>query len=125
VNLPVVVTVPSENIPQEHQLHMQAVFIAKSSRTVQERLFNGWWWWDLALKKRLLWVGLCYTLWPKESSGLLRISMSRKEMALPFSPHSEMNALMDARKSFCLSSLWPDDDGVVHIAEIDYDQVTK
>jgi hypothetical protein len=47
VNLPVFVTVVSENVPQEHKLCMQAVFIAKSPSPVHQRgkysLFVGGW----------------------------------------------------------------------------------
>jgi hypothetical protein len=46
VNLPVFVTVLSENVPQEHQLRMQAVFIAKSNSSAHQRakysFFVGW-----------------------------------------------------------------------------------
>jgi hypothetical protein len=41
MNLPVFVTVLSENVPQEHQLHMQAVLTAESSSPVQARQLSG------------------------------------------------------------------------------------
>jgi hypothetical protein len=39
VNLPVFITVLSENVPQEHQLRMQAVFVAESCIAF---LLDGW-----------------------------------------------------------------------------------
>jgi hypothetical protein len=46
VNLSVVAAVLSENIPQEHQLRLQVVFIAQSNSPVQQcgnyGLFVGW-----------------------------------------------------------------------------------
>jgi hypothetical protein len=75
VNLLAIVTVLPEDVHQEHQLSLQTVFIAKSSSPVQQYgstacLLDGWWW-DPVVRQRLVWVGLLYTLWPKEQLSLL------------------------------------------------------
>jgi hypothetical protein len=75
VDLPVVVSVLPESVPQEHELCMQVVLITYRSSPVhlcgRYSLLVGWWWWDPATSLGFLCVDLRYTLWSREPSVLL------------------------------------------------------
>jgi hypothetical protein len=100
VNLPVFVTVLSENVPQELHLRMQAVFIAKSNSSVHQRakygLFVGWVVMGPSVEVENGMCGFAVHYDAQRAVGSpVKIYVQEGKVALPFGLHGELNALMD------------------------------
>jgi hypothetical protein len=100
VDWPVVLAILFENVPQEHQLRLQAVFFTKSFGSVHQNrhysLFIGWVMLGLGVEVE---IGVCGLAVHFVSQRTIRSPVHKvqeREVAFSFGFHGKMNGLMDA-----------------------------
>jgi hypothetical protein len=98
VNLPVFVTVPSENVPKEHQLCMQAVLITESYAPVSKaQLFVGLVVMGPTVEIEIRMDGFAvHSVAQRAVGSSENIYVQEGEVAFTFGFRGELNALMDA-----------------------------
>jgi hypothetical protein len=101
MNLLVFVTVLSENVPEEHQLRMQAVFTAENSSPMHKcgkhSLFVGWVVMRSNVEVEIRMGGFAvHSVTQRDIGSSVYIYVQEEEVALTFGLHGELNALMDA-----------------------------
>jgi hypothetical protein len=99
VDLPVIVAILFEDVPQEHQLSLHAVFITQSSSPMlnsrQYCLFIGWVMMGLGIQVE---TGACGFGVHFVSQRAIRSPVNKvheEEVAFTFGFHGELNGLMD------------------------------
>jgi hypothetical protein len=103
VDLPVVVAILFEDIHQEHQLGLQAVFITKSSGSVywsgQYRMFIEWVMMGLGFEMEIGVFGLAvHFVSQRAIRSSVNIQVQEWEVTFTFCFHRALNGLMDAVK---------------------------
>jgi hypothetical protein len=124
VNMLVIVTVLSENVPQEHQLRLQAVFIVKSSSPVHQygkhSLFIGW---VVMGPSDEVQTGMgesaVHSGAQRAVTSPVNIYVQEGEVAFTFGLHGEVKTLVDAIQvvQVQLVGSMSRDDGVILVAK--------
>jgi hypothetical protein len=127
VNLPVFVTVLSEEVPQEHQLCMQVVSTTENSSPMHQCSKHSFVCWMVVMGPSTK-IEICtggftvHSVAQRSIGSSVNIYVQEKEVALLFSLHGELNGLMDAIRVIHkviqpVRTVWPDDECVIHVAK--------